>query len=811
LAPPSDRFLCVHAHFYQPPRENPWLESVELQDSAYPYHDWNERVSAECYAPNGASRILNGDGRIRTIVNNYLKISFNFGPTLLSWMEEALPALYSSIQATDRESIALHSGHGSAVAQAYNHIIMPLANVRDRQTQVIWGIRDFEHRFGRAPEGMWLPEAAVDLPTLDLLALHGIRFTILSPFSARRVRRLGETKWKDVAGAQIDPSRAYSVLLPSGRSIAVFFYDGPASRAVAFEDILASGEAFAHRLLGTYSDARTWPQLAHIATDGETYGHHKVHGDMALAYALHYIESKGLARLTNYAEFLNLFPPTHEAEIFENSSWSCPHGVERWRANCGCNSGGNRGWNQEWRAPLREAFDWLRDTAAPLFEQQGAKLFRDAWEARDDYIRVVLDRSHENVSTFLRRHARTELSGEQQILALRLLELQRHLMLMYTSCGWFFDELSGIETVQTIQYAGRALQLAASLDGAQDLEAQFTDRLARAKSNLPEHGDGKKIYDKFVKPSMLDLKRVGAHYAISSLFEDFGEEARIYCYEVSRKDIRSLSSGRTKLVAGHAEIRSRITWESADLSYGVVHLGDHLLSGGVRDFGGVSAYSQTVNEIIAAFDSGDFTDLMRVVDRAYHVDSNTLRLLFRDEQRKIVRQILAAPLAEAELAYRQLFENRVPLMHFLHALNYPPVRALQVAAEFTLNADFRAAIEAGDRNIQKTRAILDEIERIGVPLDSTTAEFVLRGKLERLAAQFRANPERMELLQRLLDSVELALSLPFSVQFWKIQNEYFAVLKEFYPEARKSPKAAQKWLDLFKKLGDSLSFHLEEI
>ena len=811
MAPPSDRFLCVHAHFYQPPRENPWLESVELQDSAYPYHDWNERVSAECYAPNGASRILNGDGRIRTIVNNYLKISFNFGPTLLSWMEEALPALYSSIQATDRESIALHSGHGSAVAQAYNHVIMPLANARDRQTQVIWGIRDFEHRFGRAPEGMWLPEAAVDLPTLDILALHGIRFTILSPFTAQRVRRLGETKWKDVTGGQIDPSRAYSVLLPSGRSIAVFFYDGPASRAVAFEDILASGEAFAHRLLGTYSDARTWPQLAHIATDGETYGHHKVHGDMALAYALHYIESNGLARLANYAEFLNLFPPTHEAEIFENSSWSCPHGVERWRANCGCNSGGNRGWNQEWRAPLREAFDWLRDAAAPLFEQHGTKVFRDPWEARDDYIRVVLDRSRDNVSEFLRRHARAELSGEQQILALRLLELQRHLMLMYTSCGWFFDELSGIETVQTIQYAGRAVQLAASLEGAQDLEAQFTERLARAKSNLPEHGDGKRIYDKFVKPAMLDLKRVGAHYAISSLFEDFGEEARIYCYDVSRKDIRSLSSGHTKLVAGRAEIRSRITWESADLSYGVVHLGDHLLSGGVREFGGVSAYSQTVNEITAAFDSGDFTDLMRVVDRAYHVDSNTLRLLFRDEQRKIVRLILAAPLAEAELAYRQLFENRVPLMHFLHALNYPPVRALQVAAEFTLNADFRAAIEADDRNIQKTRAILDEIERIGVPLDATTAEFALRGKLERLAALFRANPERMDLLQRLLDSVELALSLPFSVQFWKIQNEYFAVLKEFYPEARKSPKAAEKWLALFRKLGDSLSFHLEEI
>jgi alpha-amylase/alpha-mannosidase (GH57 family) len=811
LTPPPDRYLCVHAHFYQPPRENPWLEAVEVQDSAYPDHDWNERVSAECYAPNAASRILNGDGRIRSIVNNYLKISFNFGPTLLSWMEEKLPALYSSIQATDGETARRHSGHGSAVAQAHNHVIMPLANLRDKQTQVIWGIRDFEHRFGRAPEGMWLPEAAVDLETLDILAKHGIRFTILSPFSAKRARRIGEAKWKDVAGGQIDPSRAYRVSLPSGRSISVFFYDGPASRAVAFEDILASGEAFAHRLLGTYSDTRTWPQLAHIATDGETYGHHKAHGDMALAYALHYIESNGLAHLTNYGEFLERFPATHEAEIFENSSWSCSHGVERWRADCGCNSGGNPGWNQSWRAPLRQAFDWLRDTASPLFERQGAKLFQDPWVARDDYIRVILDRSRDHVSDFLRRHMRGEASLEQQILALRLLELQRHLMLMYTSCGWFFDELSGIEAVQVIQYAGRAVQLADSLDRGLNLESEFASRLAQAKSNLAEHDDGKNIYEKFVKPAMLDLKRVGAHYAVSSLFEDFGPEARVYCYDVSRKDVHSLVSGKTKLVAGHADIRSRITWESSDLSFGVMHLGDHLISGGVRDFGGPNAYEQRVKEITAVFNSGDFAELMRVVDRAYGAESNMLRVLFRDEQRKIVRQILATPLAEAELAYRQLFENRVPLMHFLAALNFPPVRALQVAAEFTLNQDFRAALESEDSNIRETRAILDEMARIGVPLDSTTAEFAMRGKLEALAARFRENPASMDLLETLLASVELALSLPFQVQFWKVQNEYFEVLKAFYPEARKSPKAAKKWLDLFVKLGSQLSFHMDSL
>jgi len=810
LTPPTDRYLCVHAHFYQPPRENPWLESVEVQDSAYPYHDWNERITAECYAPNAASRILNGDGRIRTIVNNYLKISFNFGPTLLSWMEERAPALYAALQETDRETVAQHSGHGSALAQAYNHMILPLANLRDRETQVVWGIRDFEHRFGRSPEGMWLPEGAVDLPTLDVLAKHGIRFTILSPFSAKRVRRLGGTKWKDVSGGQIDPSRAYQLSLPSGRSISLFFYDGPASRAVAFEGILASGEAFANRLLGTYSDSRNWTQLAHIATDGETYGHHKSHGDMALAYALHYIESNGLARLTNYGEFLERFPPTHEAEIFENSSWSCSHGVERWRSDCGCNSGGHSDWNQSWRAPLRQALDWLRDRASPLFEEQGSKLFGDPWKARDDYISVILNRSRENVSEFLRRRMTSQQPcPEREILALRLLELQRHLMLMYTSCGWFFDELSGIETVQVIQYAGRAVQIADSLNDSRNLEGEFLECLSRAKSNIPEHGDGKVIYEKFVKPAKLDLKRVGAHYAVSSLFDDFGEETRVYCYEVSRKDLRSLVSGKTKLVAGRAAVRSRITWESADLSFGVMHLGDHLISGGVRDFAGNSEYERTVDEIKAVFDTGDFTELIRVVDHTYGAEKNMLHVLFRDEQRRIVRQILATPIGEAELAYRQLYENRVPLMHFLVALNYPRPKVLQAAAEFTLNEDLRSSLDAEDRNTERTRTILEEIRRMDVPVDATTAEFAMRRKLEDLAARFREDPARMDLLVQLLGSVELALSLPFQVQFWRIQNEYFDVLKSFYPEARRSPKAAEKWLALFTDLGSKLSFHIE--
>src|SRR5579884_4068440 len=492
-------YICIHNHYYQPPRENPWLEAIELQDSAYPYHDWNERVTAECYAPNSASRILDSENRIADIVNNYSRISFNFGPTLLSWLEFAARDVYESILKADQESAERYSGHGSALSQAYNHIIMPLANARDKQTQVIWGIRDFQRRFGREPEGMWLPETAVDLETLEALAQHGIKFTILAPRQARRVRKIGGRNWREVNDERIDPTMVYRLRLPSRRSINLFFYDGPISRGVAFERLLDNGERFAQRLLGAFSEDRTWPELVHIATDGETYGHHHRHGEMALTYALEHIRSNQLADITNYGEYLERHPPTHEVEIFENSSWSCVHGIERWRSNCGCNAG-HAGWTQAWRGPLREALDWLRDTLAPRFEEKARELLKDPWLARDDYIDVVLDRSPEIVSGFLTRHATHELNEAERLTTLKLMEMQRHLMLMYTSCGWFFDELSGIETVQVIQYACRALQLSQQVLG-DHLETDFLKALSAAKSNIPEHQDGAVIYRKFASPA----------------------------------------------------------------------------------------------------------------------------------------------------------------------------------------------------------------------------------------------------------------------------------------------------------------------
>jgi len=318
-----ERFLCIHGHFYQPPRENPWLGAIELQESAHPYHDWNERITEECYAANAASRILDGKGRIISLTNNYEGISFDFGPTLLCWLESKAREVYQAVLEADALSQRRFGGHGSALAQAYHHMIMPLASPRDKKTQILWGIADFTARFKRAPEGMWLPETAVDLETLDLLAQQGILFTVLAPHQAARVRPLKGGEWKELSKVPLDPRMPYRVNLPSGRSLALFFYDGPVSRAVAFERLLENGNAFAQRLLGAFVREDPRPQLVHIATDGETYGHHHRFGDMALAYALNLLESHPEVRLTNYGQYLEMHPPTHEVEIQEFTSWSC--------------------------------------------------------------------------------------------------------------------------------------------------------------------------------------------------------------------------------------------------------------------------------------------------------------------------------------------------------------------------------------------------------------------------------------------------------------------------------------------------------
>lgn len=807
-----EKLICVHGHFYQPPRENPWLESVELQDSAAPYHDWNDRITAECYAPNATARMLAGDGGIDRIVNNYSKISFNFGPTLLAWLKEESPDIHEAIVTADRESRDRFSGHGSAIAQAYNHMILPLANPRDKVTQVVWGIRDFEARFGRKPEGMWLAETAADIESLDTLAQYGIKFTILSPYQASRVRKTGGGgRWRNVNGGRVDPSRPYSVKLPSGRTISVFFYDAPVSQAVAFEHLLENGERFARRLMGAFHDGRKEVQLVHIATDGESYGHHHRKGEMALAFALHLIEESHGARLTNYGEFLEKHPPVFEAEIHDKSAWSCSHGVERWKSNCGCNSGGNHGWNQGWRAPLREALDWLRDELTPRFESKAGELLKEPWQARDAYIQVILDRSDESVSHFFSEHALRPLSESEQITALRLLEMQRNAMLMYTSCGWFFDEISGLETVQIIQYAARALQLAFDLCD-EDLEPGFLNLLEKAKSNIPEHEDGRWIYTHFVKPAIVDRETLGAHYAVSSLFETYQKRTRIYAFTFDEEHREVFTAGKARLAVGRAKVTFEVTRASDIITYGVLHFGDHNLNGGIRLYQGEESYQELLRELPEAFERADFPQVIRLMDGHFGESNYSLKSLFRDEQRKILEQVLASTREDLESRYRQITDAYTPLMKFLTDIRAPLPSALQTAADFILNIDLFREVESNETNFDRVRSLLIEGKARNVALYEKSIQYVVKGKIEKLMLDFSKTPHDLVLLWQLTQTAATLHRLPFDVNLWKVQNIFYrmmnSLLNDYQSKAAQGDTDAQEWVRNFTTLGEHLDFRV---
>lgn len=804
-----ERYICIHCHFYQPPRENPWLESIEVQDSAYPYHDWNERITAECYAPNCASRIFNGGGRITDIVSNYSKISFNFGPTLLAWMAKFTPTVYEAILEADRLSISMRSGHGNALAQVYNHIIMPLANSRDKHTQVIWGIRDFQKRFGRQPEGMWLAETAVDLETLEYLALAGIRFTILAPHQAWRVRKTGIGKWKDVSGGRIDPTRPYLLRLPSGQRITIFFYDGPISRAVAFEGLLKSGEKLAQRLVSGFSDDRTWSQLMHIATDGETYGHHHRFGDMALAFALHHIERNDLASLTNYGEYLERFPAQHEVQIYENTSWSCAHGIERWRSDCGCNSGGYAEWDQGWRGPLRVALDWLRDEFAGLYASRAMEHLQDPWSARDDYIDVILDREAGTLDEFFAKHGRRGLAADERIVALKLLEAQRHCLLMYTSCGWFFDELSGIETVQIMQYAGRAIQLAGQVCG-KDLEKTFTSMLAKAKSNIPEYKDGAVIFERFVKPVAIDLKKVAVHYAVSSVIEDFGDHTEIYSFSVDREDYFKIPAGKTTLAIGKVLVTSLVACDSELISFALLHMGGHTFNGGAREYRGEDIFQAMRREITDAFERGDFADVIHLMDSHFGMHNYSFTSLFKDRQHALMNLLLKDTFEKYEVVYRDLFESERILMNFFREAGMTVPNVFRAAAEFILNLDLRKAFSQDTLDGNAISGIVNEIAKWGLSYDTLETELIVRGRIRDQMTLFQENPSDLSLKGSMQATMGLARLLPVNLNLWEIQNTYYAMARSVYHEmvekAGQDDPDAARWVLDFLELGETLNF-----
>ncbi len=801
---PKNKYVCIHGHFYQPPRENAWLEVIELQDSAHPYHDWNERITAECYEPNATSRILDESGVIKNIVNNYSRISFNFGPTLLSWMELYSPETYQAILEADRESIKNFDGHGSAVAQVYNHIIMPLANRADKETQVLWGIRDFENRFKRKPEGMWLAETAVDTETLEILAANNIKFTILAPRQAKAVRRLDAEDWIEVNDRSIDTTNAYQYNLPSGNSIVVFFYEGDISQAIAFNGLLNDGKRFADRLLNVIDQGDSEPQLVHVATDGETYGHHHKHGEMALAFCLDYIEQEGRAKLTNYAQFMELFPPENEAQIIEDSSWSCVHGVERWRANCGCNTG-KPGWHQHWRKPLREALDWLRDEVKEIFEREAVKVLKDPWKARNEYINVVLKRSDDSIRRFLKVHALNESSSSNRIM--RIMEMQRHAMLMYTSCGWFFDEISGIETTQVMQYACRVIQLANQI-GEVDLETEFIRRLEEAPSNVATYEHGAAVYVKEVLPSRTNLQRVGIHFAVSSIFEDEPESLTIFNYSTSSEAFIKKEAGEQKLVLGITNVKSMVTRSQKKFAFAVIYLGKHNIIGNISLDMEPEKFSGMQLRMVKAFEEGRLGDVIGLMQTYFGPDKYTIWHLFQDEKRKILDMISQESMTELENSLRKSYNRDYPLINALANNNIPIPNTYRTTFEYVLNADLVKIFQSEKINIKEMERIVAELARWNLKIEDPRKLSRLAGEsifkeLKRISSE-RENVKRVQRLNRMFPLLE---KFKLEPNFHKSQNLYFEISME--NKNRQVQELEEEWVEQFKLLGTNLGVKIE--
>lgn len=773
---PQKKYICIHGHFYQPPRENAWLETIESQPSAAPFHDWNERINSECYAPNAAARVLNDKQKITALSNNYGRISYNFGPTLLSWLEENDPGTYQSIILADVESRERFGGHGSAVAQVYNHLIMPLANARDRYTQIRWGIEDFQRRFGRRPEGMWLAETAVDTATLIDLSEQGILYTILAPRQAKAIRHLNNKQWEAVHEGNLNTRRVYRCELPNGKSIDLFFYNGEVSKAVAFEGLLNDGRFLADRLMNAFDHNSEETQLTHIATDGESYGHHHKKGEMAMAACLNHIEENPSFELTNYGQFREMFPATYACQIHDNSSWSCVHGVERWRSNCGCHTGGEAGWNQHWRGPLRDALDFVRGKAIEVFEQKAAGLFTDPWAARDQFIEIILDRDPARVRDFLKGyHPAGQVTDAEETQMLRLLEMQRHAMLMYTSCGWFFNEVSGIETLQILQYALRALHLVQVLTG-ENHEPSFTQLLEATPSNV--HPNAAVAYRDHVRPARQGLKRVAMHFAAACLFEDEPESIQLFTYQGKGEYFTRLRAGSQRLAIGKIKIRNSLTFSSSTFAFVVLYLGQQNLIGYLTNEELDTDFPMVVEDLSQRFRQSELAYLLHGMRKYFGEESFSIYHLFHDEKAEILRMIAKQSLDRASQDFSDIYYDNYQLMSSMQENNLQLPEAYRSTIGFTL--------------LRRTNEVLSDLGLDLRRMSRIKADYLYwnhqwpvnaKAQLEKLAEE-KVLRELKGLLsdgnqqQAFLQLLYFLNETNLQPNLWKSQNELINVLKD---------------------------------
>jgi alpha-amylase/alpha-mannosidase (GH57 family) len=741
--------LVIHGHFYQPPRENPWTELVEREPGASPFHDWNERIHAECYRPNGFSRIGDSSGRVERVVNNYARLSFNFGPTLLNWLERLHPETYQRILEADRESAAQRGGHGNALAQGYNHSILPLCNERDRRTQIRWGLADFRRRYGREAESLWLPETACDDATLEALIEGGLRYVILSPFQAGSVRAAGSDEWLTVADGEVDTSVPYKFAHRdgSGRFIAVFFYDGRVARGIAFEGLLASSQGL---VAACARAARGGAAIVNVATDGESYGHHFRWGDRCIAYALEVEAERQGLRVTNYGEFLDTYEPEHEVRLKsgpdgEGTAWSCSHGLGRWTRDCGCNANAPEGWNQRWRTPLRAAFDLLRDDLAPKFEEAAGAFLGDPWLARDEYVELLGPGRAVRREEFFHRHAARPLSDDERVRALTLLEAQRAAMTMYTSCGWFFNDISGLETVQTLRYAGRVVETMEALGLAPPLDA-FLETLSDAESNLRDAQTGADIYLRAVERSRVTPQRVAAHVAICNLIEHEGQvpECGSAGYNYRKLDFRKQRHGRVTLETVRLALEEEATGRRHEFALAAMHFGEVDYYCALRPFEGEREFGEAAERLWSNLRAASLPVLLRVAQTEFGPEEFGLEALLPQGQGHLSRSVFGRLVTRFMEQYEQLYEENRRVIERLQEIGFHPPRELRLAAELTVGLRLERELRgqrAGEGDFSAAARIARDAARFGYRIDRTSVTRVFEETVTEAARLVVARPD----------------------------------------------------------------------
>jgi hypothetical protein len=700
----------------------------------------------------------------------------------VNWLKTHHPRTFSRVLEADQISQVRTEGHGNAIAQVFNHSILPLCNERDARTQIRWGLRFFEHNFGRPSEGMWLPETACSAAVLGYLIDEGVRFTILDPSQAARISKSGTESWVSVDAGSIDPSVPYRFLHPdgSGRSISLFFYDASIARGIAFEGALSSSQGLIDRFERQSKGAG---HLVHAATDGESYGHHSPFGERCLAFALSHEAPQRGFNVTNYGRFLELHPPAFDVEIRlgpegEGTSWSCPHGVARWKRDCGCQTGGKSGWNQTWRRPLRDALEWLSEEATRLFTENGHDFFVDPWEARDLYIERLLEPSRP-LGSLLKKVRARRLTPKDQVRAMSLLEIQRFSMLMFTSCGWFFNDLAGIETIQVLKYAGRLFDEVKSI-GLPVQERPFLERLAQAESNDRTEGNGAEIYSRYVVPCRVSPPQVAASIALTRLAgvsPDEGDEAG---FRFTLSSYTDRKEGRFRVGTGRIRLEAAFTDRAYDFATAAIFIGGADFYGFVRPFPGDEPFARTVERLDAHFVAASMPSIFRFLDREFGPEAYGLEHLATDTRTDLFNRVFSDLLDTLARQYTRIYDDNRRVLEMLRRGGFEMPALLRLAAEFALGRRFEQAVLRNDGSLdpadyEEAISLLREAQKNGV----TIAREKVRSHFEKMvvhAVNMVVEHPGPHAVERALGTVSIATSLGVPVDVDEAQEILYPLI-----------------------------------